>query len=132
MAALTLAALTYGRCDACKIIFFEAAALASHLCFAAMAGLDDDDEGDGGDGGDGGEGGDGGDGGDGGEAAKGGRVAAACVGSATTEAEQAEVRAAPLPAGAAACVSASAAAPRAGGALGLLCVYSDSEDDDEE
>ena len=122
MAALTLAALTYGRCDACKIIFFEAAALASHLCFAAMAGLDDDE----------GDEGDGGDGGDGGEAAKGGRVAAACVGSATTEAEQAEVRAAPLPAGAAACVSASAAAPRAGGALGLLCVYSDSEDDDEE
>jgi hypothetical protein len=126
MAALTMAALTYGRCDACKIIFFEAAALASHLCFAAMAGLDDDEEGDGGAGGEGGAGG------DGGEAAKGGRVAAACVGSATTEAEQAEVRAAPLPAGAAACVSASAAAPRAGGALGLLCAYSDSEDDDEE
>ena len=65
------------------------------------------------------------------EAAKGGGGAAACAGPAATEAEQAEVRAAPLPAGATARVSESAAAPRAGGALGLLCAYSDSEDEDD-
>ena len=102
------------RCEACGIVFFGAAELAGHICFAAMAGLDEGEE----------------------EAVTSSAGVPADEEERPVEASQPHA-APPGPAAEpeAALVqhtSVAEKAPISTGALGLLCAYSDSEEEDTE